>query len=236
MANFETHLTIATTGSGLLSIAYLGAGIANPAEAVGFWLAGTLGGILPDIDADHSTAVKSIFTLMGALLASLVMISQASSYSIFELWIIGGATFAIVRYPLLNIFYRFTVHRGIFHSILTGAFFWFLATATCWHIFDLEATLSWTFGFFIFAGFIIHLSLDEIFSVDLMGTNIKRSFGTALELFDYSNIKTSGIMLGFVVGIFFLTPDIDSAGMVFFNGYSLGDIVDSFWPSGSLFF
>ena len=39
MANFETHLTVAAAGSGLISIAYLGAGIAAPEEAVGFWLA-----------------------------------------------------------------------------------------------------------------------------------------------------------------------------------------------------
>ena len=41
MANFETHLTAAAAGSGLISMAYLGAGITAPEEAVGFWPAGS---------------------------------------------------------------------------------------------------------------------------------------------------------------------------------------------------
>ncbi len=236
MANFETHLTFAAAGSGLVSIAFLGAGIATPAEAVGFWLAGTLGGVMPDIDADHSTAVKSIFTLLGLMMALLVMVVQADTYSILELWATGCIVFLLVRYPILKVFYEYTSHRGIFHSILTGIFFWFLAASVCSKIFELNSALSWTFGFFLFLGFVLHLVLDEAFSVDLSNAKVKQSFGTALELFDYSNIKTSGAMLVITVGLFFLTPDINSASDIFLNGHSFEEISNSFLPEDGWFF
>ena len=36
-------------------------------------------------------------------------------------------------------------------------------------------------GLFVSVGYVIHLVLDEIYSVDLTGARVKRSFGTALK-------------------------------------------------------
>jgi len=44
-----------------------------------------------------------------------------------------------------------------------------------------DARFAWTLGSFCFIGYLTHLSLDEIYSVDLLNTTIKRSFGTALK-------------------------------------------------------
>ena len=49
-------------------------------------------------------------------------------------------------------------------------------------------------GLFVLIGFIIHLVLDEIYSVDVEGAVIKKSFGTALKLFDYHSWRASGLM------------------------------------------
>ena len=46
------------------------------------------------------------------------------------------------------------------------------------------AAQAWLTGLFLFIGFLIHLALDEIYSVDVEGRTIKKSFGTALKLFD----------------------------------------------------
>ncbi len=43
---------------------------------------------------------------------------------------------------------------------------------------------AWMAGLFVFIGFLIHLILDEIYAVDFSGARLKRSFGSALKLFD----------------------------------------------------
>ncbi|MDY6834940.1 MAG: metal-dependent hydrolase [Chloroflexota bacterium] len=231
MANFKTHLTVATIGSGLVSTALLGAGIVSPIEVVALWGAGTLGGILPDIDADHSTAVKSIFTALAVVLGVSALFGLADSYSILELWMAFALTYCLVRYPVLKIFYRFTVHRGIFHSIVAAVFFGFLTASLSFHFFDLEAQLSWILGTFISLGYIIHLSLDETYSVDLADNELKSSFGTALELFDYSNLKTSALMISAMVVVFFITPDIESLTSWLFAASTYQDMASSLLPN-----
>lgn len=230
MANFKTHISVAAVGSGLVSTSLLGAGIVSPGEAVAFWAVGTTGGILPDIDADHSTAVKSIFTGLGLIVGLLLVFSLADNRSIIELWIVFGLAYTVVRYAILPIFYKFTVHRGIFHSIVAALFFWFLTTVLCFHFLDGEELLSWTVGFFVFFGYIVHLSLDELFSVDLTNNQIKRSFGTALELVDYSNLKTSALMTGAAALMLLLTPSIDAFATLYLDGETYHEIVINLLP------
>jgi len=55
-------------------------------------------------------------------------------------------------------------------------------------------------------GYLTHLVLDELYSVDFMDTRIKASFGTALKLFDYRHLGHSAAMAVATVLIFALTP------------------------------
>ena len=61
-------------------------------------------------------------------------------------------------------------------------------------VFSEPAHSAWLTGLFVLIGFIIHLVLDEIYSVDVEGAVIKKSFGTALKLFDYHSWRASGLM------------------------------------------
>jgi hypothetical protein len=47
----------------------------------------------------------------------------------------------------------------------------------------------------LFIGFLTHLVLDEIYSVDVMDVHIKKSFGTALKLVDTRNPAASSAMV-----------------------------------------
>lgn len=84
-------------------------------------------------------------------------------------------------------FGRFTIHRGVSHSLLATLFFRLLATVVSHHWFGMSRLMSWSTGFFVFFGYVLHLALDELFGVDLLSTRVKRSFGTALELVSYGN-------------------------------------------------
>lgn len=207
MANFKTHFGTAAAASGLLATACLGAGLGGSAEMVGLALAGTVGGLLPDIDSDESTPIKAMFMTLGAIAAALLVFDASSHASILELWLIAATSYLSVRYVVAELFRRFTVHRGVFHSLAAGLLFWCLAAAIASRWFGVGDRLAWALGFFVFFGYMIHLILDEMFSVDLMNSRMKRSFGTALKLVDYGNWRASLALCAALLAAVAATPD-----------------------------
>lgn len=234
MANFNTHITVAAIASGALATAFLGAQIIKPQDVVILSLVGTVGGMLPDIDSDKSTPVKLMFSTLAIIFGFMAMFAKVSHFSIIELWIVWGIGYALVRHVAFEVFKSLTVHRGIFHSIIAGLFFWFFATTISYNIFDFTKFLSWTIGFFVFFGFIVHLCLDELYSVDLLNRRIKRSLGTALKFYD-NNTKNSLYMLGAVLLMFIFTPSSDGFERVFFNSTTYINIWQHFLPHGMWF-
>ena len=195
MANLKPHLTVAAMGSGLLATACIGADMHDKHEILALLVVGTIGGLLPDIDLDHSGPAKVMFTVVALVFAFMVAFNRAPSSSIVELWAAWGLSYGVVRYVAWRTFSRLTVHRGIFHSLVAAFFFWFLGTALSYHLFDLQPLFAWSIGFFIFFSYVIHLFLDELFSVDLEGARLKRSFGTALKLGDSRRPLSNLLML-----------------------------------------
>ena len=235
MANFNTHLTVAAIGSGALATVCLATGVVSPNEMVMLTLAGTIGGLLPDIDLDHSSPTKLMFTVLALLIAFFAIFSQADDYAIIELWMLWGFCYAVVRYPLWQFFNEFTAHRGIFHSLLSALFFWFFTTTICYQIFDFQAFLSWLVGSFIFIGFIIHLGLDEWYSVEFNNRRVKRSFGTAMKLWDYKRRNNSLMMAGAVLVLYLMTPDNSEFFRIWGDSATYGHIGARFFPEGMWF-
>lgn len=195
MASFKRHIEIAAAGSGILSTACLGSNLISPIEAIVLWITGTFGGILPDIDSDNSSSLKIVFNIISLLFIVICFFFMYTRYTI--LVIFGGCT---LIYCLTNIFLRplfesITVHRGICHSIFTGLFISIASVDLSYYLGEQTTTFSWMIGIFLLFGFLIHLVLDEIYSIDISNNRIKRSFGTALKLFDYKNLSLSIIMV-----------------------------------------
>ena len=208
MANFKTHISVAAALSGCLATGFLEVGIAAPKDVWLYFAAGTLGGILPDIDANNSIPGRMLFSFFAMVLAFLTLFSRANVYSIVELSILWMVTYMGVRYIIFQMFARLTVHRGIFHSILAAIFFFFLTTNISYYLFSLDTLNAWMCGLFIFIGYIIHLILDEMCSVDLIGTKIKKSFGTALKIFS-RNMKATSLLFLATVLAFHMTPSTE---------------------------
>jgi hypothetical protein len=210
MANFKTHLSVASTCSSILAIGCLEAGLATPREVLAYFVAGTMGGILPDIDSDHSTPIQLIFSAFAVILAFLTVFSKAGTYSIVELALLWLFVYVGIRYVASKIFVKFTVHRGIFHSLLAALFFWFLTTAVTYHVFALSPVSAWLTGCFVGLGYVMHLLLDELYSVDLMGASVKRSFGTALKVMSFTHMKATLFLgLATLCLLYFATPQYD---------------------------
>ena len=127
--------------------------------------------------------------------------------SIIELWGAGLGVYLFVRFPVWALFQKFTVHRGSIHSIGIALLCCFAAAALSFHFFAKQPFIAWLVGLFIFLGFILHLVLDEIYSVDFMGYRLKRSFGTALKLFDFKARISTAVISLCLIALWFVTPD-----------------------------
>src|SRR5215471_1308382 len=216
MADFRTHVAVASTVSGVIAIGGMVAGVATPKEVVLYFCAGTIGGVLPDIDSDHTIPVQILFSVLAVVLAFMSVFSRADAYSVVELSCIWILVHLFVRHVLYKIFAKCTVHRGIFHSQLAAVFFLLLSAAGAYHLFGLGTVSAWLLGCFVALGYMIHLLLDEIYSVDITGARVKKSFGTALKFASFDEFKIS-VALGIAtVAVFFLaTPAVSDFAHAF---------------------
>ncbi|RBP83889.1 hypothetical protein EBI01_09490 [Marinomonas rhizomae] len=210
MANFKTHVTVAAVLSAPLAASTFIMGFANMNEAILYALAGTLGGLLPDIDADDSAAIRLVFRLFGALVAGLAIAFGVDKLIHWQVLALAIVSYLVVRFPLQKVFETFTIHRGTLHSLLANLMFSALAVPIAYHLFALEAKTAWGIGAFIFLGATIHLILDELYSIELSGMRIKRSFGSAMKLTDWGEPLASALLVvGCVVG-YWLSPSAEA--------------------------
>ncbi|MCZ2721898.1 metal-dependent hydrolase [Marinomonas sp. 15G1-11] len=210
MADFKTHVTVAAVLSAPLAASTFIMGFATMNEAVFYALAGTLGGMLPDIDADESIAIRLVFRLFGVLVAGLTITLWMDQLIHWQLLALATGSYLIVRFPIQWVFEQFTVHRGALHSLLANLMFTALTVPIVYHFFSLEAKTAWGIGGFIFLGSTIHLILDELYSIELSGMRLKRSFGTALKLTDWGEPFASLVLVFSCALGYWLSPDTDA--------------------------
>ena len=202
MASYKGHLSVsATLGTcyGAVGIwgwdldwgpAFLGLGVT------------TLGGVLPDLDSDSGVPVRELFGLAAAAAPFLLWGRlRADGFSLEQTIVLLAAAYLLIRYGVSEVFKRATVHRGMFHSIpamLIAGLLVFLG-------YDTPATwLRYYLAFGVMLGFLSHLILDELYSVDFMGFRVKisKSAGSALKLYSPSWSATVACYL-FLGGLVF---------------------------------
>lgn len=235
MANFATHLGVGTITSGMAATLAVATEMIGQGDIMILALAGALGSVLPDIDLKDSRSSRIIFFALGLFFSFVVLFSVVSRYSIAELWIIWIGSFLAVRYVGHYMFHNFAVHRGVFHSVLAAIFWLFLTAAIFHHGLNFDPRICWLAGIFMFFGYLVHLLLDEVYSVDFNGNRVKRSFGTAMKLVEYRNIPASFMMGIAAAGVFFLTPPFFS----FYEVVATADLWSQLWdkmlPDGPWF-
>jgi len=206
MANFTTHIGAGTVQAGVLATLTLAANVVAPENLVAVTLAGVLGSILPDIDLKDSRASRMLFSGLGVFASFVMLFHFANKYSVVELLIIWLGTLAIVRYGLHAVFHRLSVHRGSWHSLLAGVLCAALTAAVLRYVLGRHEGVAWLGGVFLLLGYVQHLILDEVYSVDVMNHRIKASFGTALKIYD-SRYKSASIAMAVAAaGAIWLAP------------------------------
>ncbi|WP_435949835.1 metal-dependent hydrolase [Psychrobacter sp. DM8] len=187
MANFNTHLNGAFAISGLAALTVYKAGLIDDSGFLMCVALGTMGGLLPDLDSDNSTPIKLGFNMASFVFAfGLVMHwrSELSLLSLIALWLAG---YGFMRYIVFNIFTKMTVHRGVIHSVPYMAVLGLGLVSLSYYVLGNALAASWFFGLFLFGGAMVHLALDELYSVNLMGMTMKRSSGTAMKFYAHKD-------------------------------------------------
>lgn len=235
MADFKTHVLGAAVVSGVVATGMAMVSHAPPQMIVSYFMLGVVGGILPDIDSGSSIPTRMVFTLVSVLAAFIVVFYFASDLSLIELVLLGLLTYGLVRHGLFTLFACFTRHRGVIHSIPAALFAGLLAVLIADRVFATQTTTAWTVGTFVCMGFVVHLLLDELYSVDMTGMRVKNSFGTAFSLGTLSNpLGTAMLYLG-VAGLYSLCPPIHYFANALADTYLHQLFIERLWPSGLWF-
>lgn len=208
MANFTTHIAVGTVVSGALATLTLAANVIPHESLVAVTLAGVVGSVLPDIDLKESRPSRAMFAGLGIFFSFAVLFTCANKYSIVELWLLWLGTLLGVRYGLHALFHRISVHRGIWHSLLALVFVSLVTTLVFKYILGEADGIAWLAGGFLGIGYLTHLILDELYSVDVMDTRLKASFGTALKLADFHRWRDTVAMAVCTAGLVMIAPPV----------------------------
>lgn len=204
MANFKTHIQFGTLTTGAFASALTKLDLVDIKEGLICWGLGCLGSILPDIDSDNSHSLSILFGLLSGGITLIVFLITIDTLPLVQLWLICILSYWLITHPSRKVFEYFTRHRGIFHSLMAGLFFGALTLGAAALFAPLQT--AWLFGFSVCLGYILHLILDEIYSVDFMNRQIKRSFGTAIKPISKKNWLGTLAMTGIIIGIFYQNP------------------------------
>jgi hypothetical protein len=182
MAGFKTHVTF----SSLLGCGYAGAGyvygVPLDTALVGGALCG-FSGMLPDLDSDYGVPLRETMCFVAATVPMLLL-DRFASFGLRhdEMVLLAVSLYLSMRFGVTNMIRKYTVHRGMFHSIPAALVFAGLAFLISGAA-DVHMRYYKAGGVLI--GFMSHLILDEIYSVEWKGGRwrLKKSAGTALKLF-----------------------------------------------------
>lgn len=209
MANFNTHLNVAFMVSGTLSLTVYKAGLIDDSGFLMCVALGTIGGLLPDLDSDNSTPIKLGFNIISFIFAfGLVMHwrSELSLLALIVLWLIG---YGFMRYVVFSVFTTITVHRGVIHSVPYMAILGLGLTCLSYYGLQLPLTTSWFYGSFLFIGALVHLLLDELYSVNLSNMKMKRSSGTAMKFYQHKDKWWYLLLYATVVLLVYAAPPFE---------------------------
>lgn len=228
MANFNTHLSVAGVASVTLATAGIYVGFISVGTAIFCALLGTIGGLLPDIDLHYSRPAKKGFYWASIFLATLMAVLYASYQTgvdrVVHALVLWAVAFCVLKFGIFELFNRLTVHRGVVHSVPYMAVFGLLTVYGVFYGLKMTAFVSWVFGFFVFIGALVHLLLDEWYSVNLLGMKLKKSSGTAFKFFEKNKPLHYAVLYALVIVLWLFAPDghafwkkLSTTMMSFFN-------------------
>jgi len=182
MAGFKTHITTSTA----IGVVYgAGASYFGDVDPSACILAGGLcsvSGMLPDLDSDSGVPLRESIAFAASVIPMLMIPRfRTMGFSPESMVLAGGAIYLFIRFGLARLLQKYTVHRGMFHSLPAALIAAEVAFLICARQ---DLGLRYFNAGAVLLGFMSHLVLDEIWSVGLKRGRVylKSSSGTALKL------------------------------------------------------
>jgi len=155
----------------------------------------SVSGMLPDLDSDSGVPVRETMSFAAAVVPMLMMDRFSHLGWSHEMMVVAGMIlYVAIRFGVASIFKKYTVHRGMWHSIPAAATVGLLAFLVCSCE---DMTMRWYKAAAVVIGFLSHLMLDELWSIDFRRGRLhfKKSFGTAMKFYSgsmWANVSTYG--------------------------------------------
>ncbi len=190
MASYRGHLAFASAlGAAYGGVAVWRWGFDWGPVVLAFGLT-TVGGLLPDLDSDSGVPVRELFGAAATIVPILLYHRlKDAGFTVEQTLVLLGGLYLLIRYGISRIFKQYTVHRGMFHSI-PGLGIAVLATYLLYH--NPDPFLRWYEAGAVGLGFLSHLALDELYSVDFNGVRLRlnKYAGSALKFWSPSRTAT----------------------------------------------
>lgn len=186
MAGFRMHVGTSTLlGCGYAGTLALGYGVPVDTAIVSGAMCG-FAGMLPDLDSDYGVPLRETMAFTAATIPMLMVrrfhtVATSMGLGFDAMALATVATYLFVRFGVTTLIRKYTVHRGMFHSIPAMLIFGGIAFLICG---DSPLDLRCFKAGGVIGGCLSHLLLDEIYAVEYAGGRwrFKKSFGTALKL------------------------------------------------------
>jgi len=190
MADFKTHITVSTMAGVLLGMGGYQSGMSWESCLIAGGLC-SVSGMLPDLDSDSGIPLREAVAFSAAFVPMLMLDRfERVGLSHEMMLVVTGAIYFFLRFGIAELFRRYTVHRGMWHSLpaaFIAALFVFLVSASE----SIHPRLFKTVA--VFVGFMSHILLDELWSIEYRRGKyvFKHSFGTALKFFGESRLANA---------------------------------------------
>ncbi|MCH8043261.1 MAG: metal-dependent hydrolase [Planctomycetes bacterium] len=212
MAGFKTHVTVSSTlGIGYAAAGYLAFEMPWPSCVLAGGLCG-VAGMMPDLDSASGRPIRES-TAFAAAVVPLLLIDRFQHIGLeTESMVLAGALiYLLIRFGAGKLLKMYAVHRGMFHSIPAALIAGMLGFMICGCT-DIDARMFK--GGAVFAGYMSHLMLDEIYSIDWSRgvPRLKKSFGTAIKMWGRSLSANLATYAKLFALLFIMTGDVTLLG------------------------
>jgi len=196
MAGFKTHVTFSSSlGVGYAAAGFVLLDIPWPSCILAGGLCG-VSGMLPDLDSGPGRPLRESMSFAAAVVPMLLLERFQVMGWPHEMMVLAAAVlYCFIRFGVAAMLRKYTVHRGMFHSVpaaLIAAMVAFLLVGC--RDYDTRVFKAGA----VFTGFMSHLVLDEIWSINWRSANLKKSFGTAIKFWGHDlwgNVSTYAKLL-----------------------------------------
>lgn len=206
MALFDQHVNGAVIASGVIVSALFASSLVGISEALSLLTIGIIGGVLPDLDSSNSKPVQITFRIFSIFLPFIVILTFIKDLPLIYIFAIWLFCSLLLEYFIFALFLKVTRHRGIFHSVPMGVLMGLLLYNSLYLFTDTTKNVAFLSGFMLFYGYIVHLLLDEIVSLNALGMRVKKSFGTAMKLYDKKNLIGTAILYLGIYALIAMNP------------------------------